>query len=879
MTATKNENEKPEEIPTVDEFDISPKKIPKYYSGKADHEELVKQILEENRLVFKTTINNEFKLGVDEYNFYKLYHQKVAEIGDEPRKRSTINNYFKELEEAGDVIHFDDEVFRDWFIEEVEVEGEVKEKWREDIPRHLHFTRTEIKDILRGRNEFVKHGGLVFDKLPSNFRPRLFISSSGENKGRARQVLISEVTAILESIQITSEETERKKTISRYNYLATFNKQPIHAPSISPISIKHYFLDLLDYVSHSLQRVCPSCGYRMGSPYNSDVARFSEIAEYLKMPIGSFWDRLSFKDKKDIISLFSNFEQEAIALARKTWNELPAFRQLFEVPENQSGKDRDEPAINSSREGLAIREEARAWLEADKSELEDDEVEALETLPVEYKEIISSKSPGVEQKEVMRRIENMLVISQWVAKGFTSAREIKGGTKGIFSPSEGINLPPDVEVIKLTKIADQYVRNTRDRCITLQDFLDDNVGQAKTLAEMEFRDAQNEYREMLKCPICGNDEPLVKPRLFYVSDFLERGIMARIQGLTPIYVGIPGGGKSEICNQFHDYLQWLYGVDHIVFGINEKVTTGQLTGRINLKIVGDPDAVKVEYGILTRCLFKEGYRDAGMEMNLTLDEMNRTDFKHLAFLMSFLESPYYYTIDDDNFRMILYPNRENHVVWSLQGTMNTADIGNERIPVAAKQRFVFIEVDYSNEQMKGILKRSFNLETKPGAPLDHWVINYLMIIYEFTKEFIKKKYVKFPAGVRLLIRVHKVFNRAARLYKEKYRINDINVDEVSFSKLPEVGVKWEKEKGKISEFNMFYATREEELEKLKTIGGVAMETFLKSIFDKIVRDYVLYPITDESTPQYQESVFKAWDNKLNTQTELWGIIQPHLDEL
>ena len=127
------------------------------------------------------------------------------------------------------------------------------------------------------------------------------------------------------------------------------------------------------------------------------------------------------------------------------------------------------------------------------------------------------------------------------------------------------------------------------------------------------------------------------------------------------------------------------------------------------------------------------------------DEINRTPFENISFLMGFLESPYSYIIEEDDSRAIYNPNQlkrksGKEYRWVKLATMNIQDVGNVPLSSAYKSRYHIVQVRYSKEKMERILDVLFRF-----TPYEREIFNRL---YETINGWQKAGDIQFPAGVR-----------------------------------------------------------------------------------------------------------------------------------
>jgi MoxR-like ATPase len=330
------------------------------------------------------------------------------------------------------------------------------------------------------------------------------------------------------------------------------------------------------------------------------------------------------------------------------------------------------------------------------------------------------------------------------------------GIKGMIEVDQLIHLK--------TRIAHYYSENERtfERSKSVRSLNEINNDLPPVPVDRDgYNRVQKSLENELKCPKCG--KLLVKMGFFKPDNFVSRFVDAVEEGTPPVFVGHPGDGKSTMAEWILRYVQWRYGTPYKTYMVSEATSSGVLLGRLNITAMlsksrdkegqDEREAANVLYGIVSLCLFRKDWR-GGYGANLMLDEFNRCEFKHIAFFMSFLASPYRFMIDDDNYRQVDYPNRRGNASWLLVCTMNTQDVNNESISIAAKSRFSFIDVEYNEQEKREIIQRQFHLDSPT-----HSIINYLMDIWSFTDGFREGGVVRFPAGIRHLIRIHEVLKK------------------------------------------------------------------------------------------------------------------------
>lgn len=429
-------------------------------------------------------------------------------------------------------------------------------------------------------------------------------------------------------------------------------------------------------------------------------------------------------------------------------------------------------------------------------------------------------------------------------------------------PNFSIKIDP--LVARLTRIAYWYRHNKPTRYFTIDDVIGltsdpkpKSVGisfsseEAKQEATKKYNEIQKGLRNALLCPECKKEKRetvLDKFGLYYIDEVLEQTLDSLKERLPVLFVGIPGDGKSTLAELFLQYCHWRYNVPSKTYNVNDSTTAGKLQGRLNLQkaFAGDrgKELPNVIYGILSLSLMKKGYgmnletgEGGGLACNLLLDEFNRAEFKQIAFIMGFLQSPYKFTIDDDNYREIFYPNQKD-TRWVFFGTMNTEDVGNEDLSIAGKSRFGMINVGYDVETLKKIIASRLNV------PLESAVTRYLMTIYDFTKKEKNENNVRFESGVRNLIRVHEIFKESIAVRAGKYTYYVAKQDQLGEASTDILDKASDIDK--YSNFNLYG----------QNIGD-KKDIFLQ-IMDNVVKTHLLNQIVDENAKSRKQMVFDNW---------------------
>ncbi|MFX1522165.1 MAG: AAA family ATPase, partial [Promethearchaeota archaeon] len=232
--------------------------------------------------------------------------------------------------------------------------------------------------------------------------------------------------------------------------------------------------------------------------------------------------------------------------------------------------------------------------------------------------------------------------------------------------------------------------------------------QNKQTFKQTLIDIKNEH---FVCPHCkkkGIKTFILKQKLLFIDSMLSKILLSIDTNQPWIIFGYPGDGKSEICLQFLQYLEWRYGVGYEIFNVDENTTIAKLGGGFSPLSFGGDKVIR--YGVITKCNLKKGKMSADGELigwgkNICLDELNRGEAENYAFLMGFFAAPYRYLIEEEG-RVIENPNRRADlygVRWQFCATMNIQDVGNQPLPLALKRRFFIIRSDYETEQVEEII--------------------------------------------------------------------------------------------------------------------------------------------------------------------------------
>jgi len=424
----------------------------------------------------------------------------------------------------------------------------------------------------------------------------------------------------------------------------------------------------------------------------------------------------------------------------------------------------------------------------------------------------------------------------------------KAGLIEIKTPND-VTMPLDEVIRRKTILADYYSQNTQARCFTFNSVIQDNPTVLTNPTYQNFIAEQQQFEKELmcpnpECPTRSMKRPplLTKEALFRAEKYMRRMLTYFIRGKSICLQGVPGDGKTTIAVDLLEYLKWRYGTPYQTYNVNDGTTVGKLSGATDLSTLSSK-IKRVDYGILSRCLFKRGWKPdndseiVGKGSNLLLDELNRTEFKQISFIMGFLASPWSYTIDPDNFRRMYYPNRYGNCCWVLIATINKGDVGNEKFSIAAKGRFVFIEIEYKDKNdLRYILEHSLQLTTETL-----WVAQYLEKIFDWTVEVAAGGNIKYHAGIRHLLGVHRAFLDTLRLRMRYY-------DVYSPDNLHDAALDSNKTMSKKSVFGP---------------SGDISDAELSELFSDVVKDNLLNIIVDESSPTNIEALNDEWSTTMD----------------
>jgi MoxR-like ATPase len=208
-------------------------------------------------------------------------------------------------------------------------------------------------------------------------------------------------------------------------------------------------------------------------------------------------------------------------------------------------------------------------------------------------------------------------------------------------------------------------------------------------------------------------------------------------------------------------MEWRYRTPKMSVNIDETTTATKLGGGYSPMSFASKKKV-VHYGTISRCLLRRGLRNKkgeliGIGANLLLDELNRTDFENISFLMGFFESPYRYYLDVEG-RPFLNPNHRSEFNfeyrWLCFATMNIQDIGNQPLSLAFKSRFHIIEIEYRKEDVEEILNNLFRFSTYEKRIFSQ--------LYNQVNSWKSANEIRFPAGIRHYNKFFKLLRNGLR---------------------------------------------------------------------------------------------------------------------
>jgi len=264
---------------------------------------------------------------------------------------------------------------------------------------------------------------------------------------------------------------------------------------------------------------------------------------------------------------------------------------------------------------------------------------------------------------------------------------------------------------------------------------------ARSLKQLKTR-----YFECPECKKKGMKTLILKARLLKVEEVVDHIILGINANKSFIIYGYPGDGKSSITHQFLQYLEWRYGTPFAIYNVDETTTAERLNGGYSPMSFATREKI-IRYGIITKSLLKRGFpvgdERVGLGANVMLDEINRTDFENISFLMGFFESPYQYTLEEES-RIVYHPNYRSDLGfehrWVFCATMNIQDIGNNPISLAFKSRFHIIRIRYREPEILEILELLHRLS--------EYEKTLFRELFQTIQGWRNAKDIRFPAGIR-----------------------------------------------------------------------------------------------------------------------------------
>lgn len=709
---------------SVDVFQIKPVSLPATMRKPIAASILARDVFKVFPLLFGTTPDSEAEIVEPDYNF-STQHRGMAVnyiVRPEDLTPAAIAKELQSMKSKGEVIEVDKGTWAEWFLETGKSSPFLKGKGTADwkYPA-FKYTLEEIVDILRGKSVFKSVGQVSQTAIAElGTRPSipLLVSNAGSYKDKGAQIVMDELSKVIKEVTAFVPTAAKRE-----DHLASWEHQTIYYPSKNPVTIIHLFRDLADYYNSPLQRVCVTCGRRIGDPAKC------------------------------------------------------------------------------------------------------------------------------------------------------------GGLTGIFDDKDGIDLPPDKDIYRWTKIAEQFTRNKPEACITLDDLLKLKTGPAKSVTRAEFRAIQGKYREALlcpnpQCPSRARGVLMIKGPLFHIDHVLQRITESCTIGIPFILVGEPGDGKSEILRQWLTYLYWRFNVPFKILGLEKSITAPKLTAAVNLAkaFSGNPELRDYVLGFVASALITAAF--GGEPCNIGLDELNRLLTEDLEWMMPWLASPFEFLLAAAAFMKVVYPNAVNgdKTVWSMGCTMNTRDINNNPLSDAFKERFMMITVGFEGAEgdfrVKDIIRLRNHIEydkSKMQDPHDHWIIKYLYEIFKLTETMQTNRETRFKSGIRQLERIHQVFMRAIEMRTRTFGIyeGDINASVNSIEKMPD---EWGSKKATVQQINPF--SKKEDAKK-------TTELVIKEIFSDVVKTNLLNNIMEENNEVKTKKIQARWEQFIGNAT-FWNIIKQGL---
>jgi len=252
-------------------------------------------------------------------------------------------------------------------------------------------------------------------------------------------------------------------------------------------------------------------------------------------------------------------------------------------------------------------------------------------------------------------------------------------------------------------------------------------------------------------------------------------------------------------------LEWRFKTPYRVFGVDETTSAEKLSGGFS-PITFASGKRSIRYGIITKCLFKRGKTERipteegmiediiGYGANLLLDEINRTPFPEISFLLSFLaKNPASYEIQEEG-RVVYNPNflpelgKESR--WVLFGTMNTMDIGNNQLAYAFKRRAMMIKTDYfaySDSRLKRGLTTTGNpyldiLREKIKVMPNSYEEKIFKDIYDNIKSWQVNEEITYPCAIDHYLKFFKYLRNGLKKVKVKNDVLYIGDTDISLER-------------------------------------------------------------------------------------------------
>ncbi len=260
------------------------------------------------------------------------------------------------------------------------------------------------------------------------------------------------------------------------------------------------------------------------------------------------------------------------------------------------------------------------------------------------------------------------------------------------------------------------------------------IDRMQTLSNMnEYIPNVKKWMKLFVCPKCKGSIKSIP--LFYTGQTIFRILSWLKLKIFSVLIGNPGDGKSEIAIKMNKYWRWKYGTPYQVVGFHAGIKQYHLAGGFHPSSLHS-DTETIKYGALSRALM-EG-------MNVTWDEINRTDVKELSFCMPFFVSPYEYEIEEANGMKFTNPNNRNDgfAKWFWIATQNENDMTNA-FGKAQKSRWALVKHEYRPEQIRDIVEKSLYYLTKSERKI-------VEKVFQATRNWKQSGDIQFEAGIRHL---------------------------------------------------------------------------------------------------------------------------------